>query len=218
MDAQIWTKSEEKWAYILMLRGPQVHRLKVTGNVLTLKRNLQNVLEALQQGQDPEAAGAKSVEALDARTIGKAEVSPDKDSLTLHGEGDSPKSLSFATADKSAGEVLDAILAQSGRTFQPKQEEIGVVEAVLPPAIVGGIGGLFWMGLYDSATKMAAGETVEAGGRRKGLQQIMIGVAEALGTGGTIAVGVALLALIVGWAAMRIVKRPERTVWRPEPA
>ncbi len=39
-----------------------------------------------------------------------------------------------------------------------------------------------------------------------------------LGTGGTVAVGAVLLALILGWAAMRIIKRPERTVWLPENA
>ncbi len=33
-----------------------------------------------------------------------------------------------------------------------------------------------------------------------------------------IAVGVALLVLIVGWAARRIIRRPERTVWLPETA
>jgi hypothetical protein len=31
-------------------------------------------------------------------------------------------------------------------------------------------------------------------------------------------VGVVLLVLILGWATMRIVRRPERTVWVPEAA
>jgi hypothetical protein len=53
MESQIWLKSEEKWAYILMLRGHEVHRLKVTGNVLTLKRNVKAVLDALEQGTAP---------------------------------------------------------------------------------------------------------------------------------------------------------------------
>jgi hypothetical protein len=219
MESQIWSKSEEKWAYILVLRGHEVHRLKVTGNALTLKRKVQGVLEALQQGQAPADVGAKSVETLDARTIGKAEVSPGNGSLTLHGEGDGAKALSFSTAESNADEVLRAILAQSGRTFQPAQEEIGVVEALVPPVFLGVLGGLFWMGVYQSAGKLAAGEEVEVHGlRRRGLQRLLIWVAEILGTGGTVAVGVVLLVLVLGWAAKRIIHRPERTVWRPEPA
>jgi hypothetical protein len=94
-----------------------------------------------------------------------------------------------------------------------------VIEALAPPAIVGAICGLFWAGIYQSATKMAAGEKVEVeGARRRGLKQLLITVSEALGTGGTIAVGVVLLLLIVGWAAKRIIHRPERTVWLPEKA
>ncbi len=42
-----------------------------------------------------------------------------------------------------------------------------------------------------------------------------VGRTRGLGTGGTMAVGVVLLVLILGWAAMRIIHRPERTVWLP---
>jgi hypothetical protein len=69
---------------------------------------------------------------------------------------------------------------------------------------------------YDSVRKMAAGEDVEVKGfRRRGMQWMLISVAELLGTNGTIALGVALLVLIVGRAATRIIRRPERTVWLP---
>src|SRR6476620_6150301 len=108
MESQIWSKTEEKWATILLLRGHEVQRLKVSGMSLTLKRKVQGVLEALRQGQDPSDAGAKVAETLDARTIGKAEVSPGNGSLTLHGGGDSPKTLSFSTADSNADEILRA--------------------------------------------------------------------------------------------------------------
>jgi hypothetical protein len=218
MEPQIWSKCSDKFAYILMLRGHEVHRLKVTGISLTLKRKVQGIVEALQQGQDPGGVGAKSVETLDARTIAKAEVSPGKGSLTLHGEGENAKKLTYATGDSDADQILQAILAQSGRTYQPTQEEIGVIEALIPPAITGALGGLFWMGIYDPARRLAAGEHVEAKGRRRGLQQMAITVAELLGTNGTIALGVLLLMLILGWAAMRIIRRPERTVWLPENA
>jgi hypothetical protein len=219
MESQIWVKSEEKWAYIFTLRGHEVHRLKVTGNMLTLKRKVQGVLEGLQQGQDPSAVGAKSVETLDARTIGKAEVSPGNGSLTLHGEGDGSRTLKFSTADDNADEILKLVLAQSGRTFQPTQEEIGVVEALIPPVVIGALGGLFWAGVYQAAGEIAAGKEVEVRGfRRRGLQRMLITVAEILGPGGTYVAGVVLLVLILGWAVTRIVRRPERTVWLPEKA
>ena len=109
---QIWSKVQDKFAQILVLRGQEVHLLKVTGISLTLKRKVQGVLEALQQGQSPADAGAKPVETLDARAIRKAEVSPGNGSLTLHGEGDKPRKLTFSTADSDADGILQAILAQ----------------------------------------------------------------------------------------------------------
>ncbi len=60
MESQIWSKAEEKWAYILVLRGQDVHVLKVTGNLLTLKRNLKGVLRrphAEARGQEPASVG-----------------------------------------------------------------------------------------------------------------------------------------------------------------
>jgi hypothetical protein len=96
---------------------------------------------------------------------------------------------------------------------------IGVVEAPIPPAIVGAIGGAGWFAVYDSAGKMAAGENVEVKGfRRRSLQRMLLMIADTLGTGGTIVVGILLLALIGGWAAMRIIRRPERTGWLAESA
>jgi hypothetical protein len=44
---------------------------------------------------------------------------------------------------------------------------------------------------------------------------MLITVAELLGPKGTIAAGVVLLALVLGWATMRIVRRPKRTVRLP---
>src|SRR4051794_4414879 len=104
--------------------------------------------------------------------------------------GDRPRKLTFLAVDSNADEILRAILAQSGRTFRATQEEIGVIEALLVPAIVGAVGGLLLIML----------------------------LAEGLGTGGTVAVGVVLLMLVLGWAAARIIRRPQRTVWLPEEA
>jgi hypothetical protein len=218
MESRIWSKSESKWAYILMLRDHEVHRLKVTGSMVTLNRNVRRVLESLEQGRAPSEAGAKSVETLDARTIAKAEVSPENSSLTLHGGDGGSTKLAYTTGDGDAASILQTILAKTDRTFRPTQEEIGVVEALVPPAVVGLIGGLLWGVVYDSAAKLAAGQTVEAHGRRAGMQRMLIGAAELLGVGGALAVGAGLLALVLGWAAMRVVKRPERTVWVPDSA
>jgi hypothetical protein len=66
------------------------------------------------------------------------------------------------------------------------------------------------------AGKIAGGEAVEVKRfRRRGLQRMLITVAELQGPEGTIAVGVVLLALVLGWATTRIVRRPKRTVWLP---
>jgi hypothetical protein len=219
METQIWSKVQDKWAFILVLRGSEVHRLKVTGNVLTLKRNVKAVMEALQAGRPPAEAGAKSGDSLDARTVVKAEVSPGNDSLTLHGGDGGLKTLTYATGDSDADAILRAILDRSGRAFQPRREEVGAVEAVIPPGVLGVFGGLLWFGVFMTARQIAAGEHVEVrAGRRAGLRRLLTWAAEALGPQGTLAVGVLLLALVLGWAALRLVRRPERTVWLPEAA
>ncbi len=215
---QIWSKVSDKFAYILVLRGQDVSLNKVTGMSLMLKGKVRKVIEALEQGQSLKEAGGKLVESLNARTISKAEISPGNGSLTLHGEGDRPRKLSFSTEGSTADEVVRTILDPSGRTFQPEQEEIGVIEALIPPGIVGVFGGLLWAGINQAANRLASGEVVEVKGRRRGMQQLLVWVADALGTNGTLAVGVLLLVLVLGWAASRIVWRPERTVFLPATA
>ncbi len=216
MESEIWVKSEEKRTFILVLRDRKVHHMKITG--LMLKRKSQNVLEALQQGQEPSAAGANSVTTLDVESIRKAEVSPSNGSLTLHGEGEGKgsKPLKFSTSDSNADKILQAILAQTDRPFQPRQEEIGALEALAPPALFGAVGGMLCWASYMTARDLAAGHEAEVKGiRRRGMQRMLIGISEMLGTSGTIVVGLILLALILGWAAHRIIRRPERTVWLP---
>lgn len=213
---QIWSKVSDKFAYILLLRDQEVQLFKVSGMSLTLKGKVRKVLDALEQGGDPGQAGGKVVETLDAKSIRKAEVSPGNDSLKLYGEGEKPRTLSFSTDGSRADEVLQIILAQSGRTFHTAQEEIGLIEALAPPAIIGVICGLLWAGLNQSANQLAAGGEVEIRGTRRGLKQLMVRLAEMLGTSGTMALGVVLLLLVLGWAAARVFKRPQRTVWRPQ--
>ena len=118
METQIWSKVEDKCAYILALRGSKVHRLKVTGSGSTLKRNVKFAMEALAAERPPADAGAKSIESLDARTVVKAEVSPGNNSLTLHGGEDGLKTLTCTTGGWDADAILRTILSQSGRTLQ----------------------------------------------------------------------------------------------------
>src|SRR4051794_40047814 len=110
MALQIWSKAEEKFGHILVLHGTEVHLLKVTGMALTFKRKFQGVLDALQQGQVPAEAGGKLVGTLDARSIGKAEVSPSNGSLTLHVEGEGAPKLRFPTGNRDADAILGTIL------------------------------------------------------------------------------------------------------------
>ena len=193
-----------------------MHRLKVTGNMLTLKKNLKAVLESLERGTAPADAGAKSVETLDARSIVKAELPPENTSLTLYGGPDGATKLAYTSGADDAGEILKAILARSDRGFQPSQEALTAFEALIGPVIIGAVAGLFWAGLNQAAGQLAAGEELEAHGRRAGLQRIMNLAAEMLGQTGVTVLGVGLLVLIVGWCAARLIKRPERTVWLPE--
>lgn len=216
MESPMWVNKQEKWAYILLLRDHEVYLLKVTGSKFSLKKNLQKVLEALEGGQVPSEVKAKSVEMLDARAIGKAELGEGNKSLSLYGEGENPKKLKFSPPEYNADTIWQAVQERSGKTFQSTKEDIGAVEAVVPLAIWGGLGGLLWYGLYDAATKLAAGETLKVSGRRQGLQRMLNGVAGMLGTTGTVALGVVLLALVLGWAVRRVVRRPQRTMLVPE--
>src|SRR4051812_16256311 len=151
MQSQIWSKVDDKWATILMLRGHEVSCLRLNGISLTLKRKVQGIVEALQQGKTPEEAGVKKVETFDARTIGRAEVSPGNDSLTLKGEGEGGKKLTYSTSGNDADKILQAILSESGRDFQVIQEDIGVFEALIPPVIAGVVGGVISAALYGAA-------------------------------------------------------------------
>jgi len=183
---------------------------------LTLKKKVKAVLEALEQGTAPADAGAKSVETLDARSIVKAEVPPENTSLTLYGGPDGTTKLSYTSGTDDAGEILKAILAKSERSFQPSQEELTAVEALIGPVIIGVIGGLLWLAVNQAAGELAAGKELVAHGRRAGLQRMLFMVAGLLGQTGSMVLGVGFLVLILGWSAARVIKRPERTVWLPE--
>lgn len=214
MESQIWAKVEDKWAYILMLTDKDVYRMKVTG--LLLSRKVKGILEALQQGQEPQDVGAKSVEQLSLQSIGKVEVNPDNSHLTLYEANGTGTSLAFSTPDDSnASEIAQAVLARTGRTYEPKKEEITAFEAILGPGILGLIAGGLLAACYFTARDLEAGQAVEATGRRAGLQKLLIMVSEMLGTTGTLAIGGVIMALLLFMAINGLKNRPEKTVWQP---
>lgn len=179
------------------------------------KRKAQGILEQLQQGAAVSDVGGK-LETMPAGAIVKAEVSPGNGSLTLHSQ-DGAK-LDFSTPNSDADGILATILERAGRTFSPAQEEIGVVEAAVPPLFVGLFAAIFWGLIHDAASKHADGQEVVVKGRRQGLQHLTIWAADLLGYNGVMAVGAALGALLLGWLVLRLVKRPLRTVWLPATA
>lgn len=213
MELQIWSKVGEKQGAILALLGDEVHRIGVSG--AKARREIPRMIEALHQGQEPSSLGAGKVETMPLASIGAAEVDPDGNNIRFRSEGDGGASLKFTANNSEAQEIARAVLARSGRPFREEKQDLGPVEALIQPLVIGGIVGFFWFLLYKSAEQVAAGEVAEIHGRRQGLKQLFVKVSETLGTGGTTAIGAVLGALIIAWAAMRIVKRPQRTVWTP---
>jgi hypothetical protein len=216
MDLQVWSKAEEKRAVILALRGDAVHRLEVTGG--KARQELPRIIGALQQGQEPDAVGANSVQTLRAASIGQVRVSPDQEDVEFRADGENGSTLKFSTGDKKAAEIAQTVLARAGRPFRQELQDLTAVEAVLPPLILGAIIGLFWALVYMAAGELEAGKEVEVHGRRSGLKRLFVLVAQMLGVKGTLVVGALLGVWIIGWAAMRVVRRPQRTVWLADPA
>ena len=207
MESQIWSRSEKSWTMILVLTDHEVHKLKVIPDLLTLNRNIQKALDALHEGQDPTKVGAKSVETLDVRCIGKAEVRPNDQSFILHNAGEGAKRLIFVTGNPGAGAIVEAILDRSGRSYEPKKEEVSVFCALLEPVLCGAFGGILCAWLYHTASKIAAGEEIVAKARNQVAEQALIWLAGTLGVNGSLAICVTLLVFIVAWTARRIVHR-----------
>jgi hypothetical protein len=216
MDVQLWSKADEKRAVILALRGDEIHCLEVTGN--KARKEAARILGALQEGQEPSNLGANSSSALKVGSIGRAQVCEDNTLVEFHPEGTSGKPVKFASGDKKGADIIRVVLARAGRPYREEKQDITAVEAVLPPIIIGVIVGFVWTMVYWTAGEMAAepDKEIEVTGRRRGIKQLFVFIAGMLGVNGTLAVGAVLLLAIIGWATMRVVRRPQRTVWQPE--
>lgn len=219
MEPQLWFKAQEqeRWVDILMLRGQEVCLVTVVADSKGLRHKLTPALQALQSGQDPHSLKADWVKTLNAQAMTKAELSPDNEKLTIyHGEKGSKK-LIYSTGDNNAGAILQEILAQSSKTFQPVEVEIGVGEALAGPVVVGVMAAGVVALVYANAGRIAAGQDVDIQGRGRinGFLRLLKWAGQLLGPAGTIAAGVVVMLLIVAWAVRSVSHRPTRTVWLP---
>ena len=123
--------------------------------------------------------------------------------------------ISYSSSDCDADAILATILERGGRKFEAVQEEVGLVEAVTAPVLLGLIAGVFWYLIFSAAGEHAEGHEVEVKGRRKGVQRMMIMVADLIGYNGALALGALLAAWVLYSTVSRVVKRPQRTVWLP---
>ena len=114
------------------------------------------------------------------------------------------------------GYVRDLIQARGHRTLVMDTGVAG--EPLFKPEIaaaqVAEAGGSTLAALRQAGDRGAALEVMGRGARALALRCL----ADALGTTGSLAIGAVLLALVLGWAAKRIVQRPKRTVWLPATA
>lgn len=214
MNLQLWSKVEEKSGTVLALRGDEIHRLEIRGN--KARQDASRIIQALQDGQDPSAIGANAIRTLKLESIGTIRVSPGQDDVEFHGAGDAAEPVKFSTSGRNGAAIAQTVLARVGRPFREERQDISTAEAVTPPLIIGVIVGFLWALLYGAAGQVAAGEEIEVHGRRAGLKRLLILVAETLGINGTLVLGGLLLAWIIGWTAMRVIRRPQRTIWLAE--
>ena len=208
MDVQLWSKAEEKRAVILALRGDEIHCLEVTGN--KARQEAARIMGALQQGQEPSALGANSSSALKVGSIGRrrsARTTCSSNSIPK-GRTGNPSSSRAATrrAPRSSGRSSPAPADRSARRSRTSRRSRPWCRRI----IIGVIIGFFWTMVYWTAGEMAAARQGDRGppAARRGLKQMFVFVAGMLGVNGTLVLGVVLLLAIIGWATMRVVRRP----------
>lgn len=211
METRVWHKVGEKQGEVLVLTGDALHRIQVKGNAA--KQQVPALAAALGQGQDP--AGVDGAHVVPLTAVRRVEVAPGNSSVKfVHEHGGKPGSLEFSVGHNShAQEIARAAVERAGLPAEGRSEDITVGEAVMPPIILGAIAGVLWFLVYLSAADLDAGKDPEIRGRHRGKKMLFTAIARALGTNGTLALGAVLAAAFVGWAVLRVVKRPQRLVW-----
>ena len=216
MEQRIWHKVEDKQGVILALTDDTLYRIAFSGK--DAKREATEMATALLGGQNPASIVAGNSKAVPLSAIGRIEVSHGRDEVRFFTEeGGQPVKVEFGvrSGDDAPG-IARAVLERTKIDHPERSEDIGVVEALVGPVILGVIVGVVWALVYGAATGIEAGEEVDIRpGRRSGNKRLFAFVAETLGTNGTIAIGVILLIAFIAWAVRLIVKRPQRLVWGP---
>jgi hypothetical protein len=221
MDTRIWHKVEDKQGVVLALTGDTLHRFGFTGK--NAKREATEAATALVGGQAPATVVASESKAMPLSTIQRVEVSHGRDTVKFHTvEGDKPVTVEFSVrSDDDGPGIARAVVERAGITHPERSEDIGVVEALLGPVILGVIAGVIWAFVYGAATAIDSGEEIDVAkgsSRGRGFKRIIVFIAELLGPTGTLVVGGLLLVLFVGWGIRLVVKRPQRMVWGPPTA
>jgi hypothetical protein len=221
METRVWHKIEDKQGTVLALTGDAVHHISFSGK--NAKQEATEAVTALLAGKDPATVVSSSSKAVPLAAINRVEVSHDHGTVKFHTvEADKPVKVEFMVRSGDDGPgIARAVVERTAITHPERSEDIGVVEALLAPVILGVIAGVAWVFVYFAATALDSDEEINVaqGGRRgRGLKRLIVFVAEILGTNGTIAVGAVLLAAFVGWAILRVVKRPQQLVWGPPAA
>jgi hypothetical protein len=211
METRVWHKVGEKRGEVLVLTGDALHRIEVKGD--KAKQEVPALAASLGGGQDPSGMGGAHVVPL--ASIRRVEVAPGNTSVKfVHEHGGKPGLLEFSVAqDAHAQEIARAAVERAGLPAQERSEDVTVVEALMPPVILGAIVGVVWGLVYMAAVGIEEGDDAEVHGRRRGIKMLFLFAAQLLGKTGTLVVGAVVLALFVYWAVMRIVKRPQRLVW-----
>jgi hypothetical protein len=213
METRVWHKVGEKQGSILVLTGDSLHRITVKGD--KVKHEVPALAGSLAQGQPPSGVGEAHV--VPFTNIRRVEIDPDGTALKFfHDGGGKPAKVDFSAPDKDqAREIAQTAVQRAGLPAEERSEDITVVEAMMPPVILGAISGVLWFILYTIASEIANGEEAEVrgGGRGRGLKVLFVFVANLLGKTGTLVLGGVLAALFVSWAVMRVVKRPQKLVW-----
>jgi hypothetical protein len=174
---------------------------------------------ALPGGQDPAGAASPATKVVPVASIGRVEVSHGRDTVKFHTvEAGKPAVVDFTVAGQGAPKIARAVVERAGITHPERSEDVGVVEALLGPVILGAIAGVLWALVYAAATGDEEIDTTRGGRLGRGLKVIVAFLASLLGPNGTLVVGAILLVAFLGWAVRRIVKRPQRLVWGPATA
>jgi hypothetical protein len=214
METRVWYTVGENQGTILALTRDSMHRITVKGD--KAKQEVPALAGSLAQGQL--LAGVGEAQVVLFTNVRRVEIDPGGTGVKIiHDGGGKPAKVDFSAPDKDQARDIAQTAAQRARLpAEEWSEDIPLFEALIPPVFLGAIVGVLWFILYTIATELANGAVPRVrpgGGRGRALKGLFVTLAKLLGMNGTLVVGAVLLTLFVYWAVMRVVKRPQKTVW-----